>query len=236
MKLPHKFEELNSENLRILTAALEKKVPWQKHIVPEIATAILRCRSGTTTGRRESWLAFLGCDDSGKEMMASEVAKVVFGSEDDFVSIGISRFSSSSGRDDSTEEVASGNKRAREEHGGGVYDRFYEAVRDNPRRVFYIEDVDQIYFGCVKGFERAMRDGGVTVEGEFLSLKDAIVVFSCAAAPSPPVDHSKREKDEEEEEQRGPLDLNVATEDGSGIQILDSVDMQVIFQNRIQVL
>ncbi|KAG6437532.1 hypothetical protein SASPL_102451 [Salvia splendens] len=232
MKLLHKFEELNSENLRILTAALEKKVQWQKHIVPEIATAILRCRSGTTKkgeGRKESWLAFLGGDDNGKELMAKEIAKVVFGSEDDFVALGISRFSSpASKRDDSTtEEVGSGEKRGRDEHGGSVYDRFAEAVGDNPRRVLCVEDVDEMDYGSVKGFERAMRDGGVLVEGEFLPLKDAIVVFSCAAAA-----HStpgERERDEEQE-QRGALDLNIATEDG---RIMDSVDMQVVFTIQI---
>ncbi|KAL1549678.1 protein SMAX1-LIKE 3-like [Salvia divinorum] len=220
MKLPHKFDELNSENLRILTAALEEKVQWQKHIVPEIATAILRCRSGTTRRRRDSWLAFLGSDDNGKALMAKGAAKVVFGSEDDLVVIGLSRW-----RDDSAEEVASGSKRARDEHGGEVYNRFAEAVRDNPRRLFYVEDVDQMDYGCVKRFERAMRDGGVSM---CLPLEDAIVVFSCAA------ERDEEEEEEEEEEHCVSLDLNVATEERSRFRILDSVDMQVMFG--IQVL
>ncbi|XP_057778671.1 protein SMAX1-LIKE 3-like [Salvia miltiorrhiza] len=237
MKLPHKFEELNSENLRILTAALENRVPQQKHIVPEIAKSILRCRSRTTAARRESWLAFLGGDDNGKEMMAKEIAGVVFGSADtDFVAIGVSRFSSTPSRRDEEEVASGGNKRARDEQGGGVYDRFAEAVRDNPRRLFYVEDADQIDYGGVRGFERAMRDGSVSIGGEIFPLKDAIVIFTCAAEH---VDDGKREKDgdeeEEEDEKRGPLDLNVATEDdGSGnIQILDSVDMQVVFRNQV---
>ncbi|KAG6430301.1 hypothetical protein SASPL_108365 [Salvia splendens] len=217
MKLPHGFNELNSENLRILTAALEEKVQWQKHIAPDIATAILRCRSRR---RRDSWLAFLGGDDNGKELMAKEVAKVVFGSEHDFVAIGLSRW-----RDNSTEEVASGSKRARDERGGAVYDRFAEAVRDNPRRLFYVEDVDQMDYDGVKRFERAMRNGGVSIGDECFPLKDGIVVFSYCA-----VDNGESE----EEEHCVSLDLNVATEEGSGIRILDSVDMQVIFG--IQVL
>ncbi|XP_042017180.1 protein SMAX1-LIKE 3-like [Salvia splendens] len=228
MKPLHKFDELNSENHRILTAALEKKVQWQKHIVPEIATAILRCRSGTTKkgeGRRESWLAFIGGDDNGKELMAKEIAKVVFGSEDDFLALGISRFSSK--RDESTtEEVASGEKRGRDEQGGSVYDRFAEAVGDNPRRVLYVEDVDEMDYGSVKGFERAIRDGGVLVEDEFLPLKDAIVVFSLAAAAAAHSTPGEREKGEEQK-QCGALDLNIATEDGR--RIVDSVDMQVVF-------
>ncbi|KAG6427254.1 hypothetical protein SASPL_111496 [Salvia splendens] len=209
--------QLNSENLRILTAALEEKVQWQKHIAPDIATAILRCRSRRG---RDSWLAFLGGDDNGKVLMAKEVAKVVFGSEHDFVTIGLSRW-----RDNSAEEVASGRKRARNEHGGEIYDRFAEAVRDNPRRLFYVEDVDQMDYGGVKRFERAMRNGGVSIGDECLPLKDVIVVFSCSA-----VDNGERE----EEEHCVSLDLNVATEEGSGIRIMDSVDMKVIFG--IQVL
>ncbi|KAH6802424.1 hypothetical protein C2S51_033870 [Perilla frutescens var. frutescens] len=231
---------MNSDSLAILTAALEKKVPWQKHIVPQIATPILKSRSGSI--RRESWLFFLGPDQNGKEIMAKELAKLVFGSHDDFVAIGNSRFASSTrDRDNSTEEkeeeeevVSVRKKRARNEHGGSVYDRFLEAVRDNPSRVFYVEDVDEFDRGCVRGFERAMKEGSVSSVGdggEALLLKDAIVIFSC--------DHGQQ-KNHDDQNQCGSLDLNVATinEDGnsslSGIPILDSVHMQVVF--RIQVL
>lgn len=223
MKLfpPHNLDELNPDNLDILTAALENKVPWQKHIIPQVATTILKCRSGSGT-RRESWLLFSGSDHKGKEIMAKEVAKIVFGCDEEFVGIGISNFSG-----DSTEEVVSNKKRGRDEHGWSVYNRFSEAVRDNPSRVFFIEDVDHLDRRCLKEFERAMGNGGVSgsSDGEALPLKDAIVIFSCES-----VEHGKSGKDEDDEEKQcGPLDLNIATED-RGVGMLDSVDMQVEFR------
>lgn len=64
-----RFKELNSENFKRLCNALEKKVPWQKNVVGDIASAVLQCRSGM--GRRkgkmghgdfkeETWLLFQG--------------------------------------------------------------------------------------------------------------------------------------------------------------------------------
>lgn len=186
--------------------------------------------------RRESWFSFLGPDRHGKEMMAREIANVVFGSDcDDFVAVGISNFSSEK-VETSTEEVASRRKRGRNEGGGSVYDRFLEAVRDNPRRLFFVEDVEEIDRGCLKKLEGAMRDGGVLVEGEFLALKDAIVVLCSESrtASDNGVREKDREEEKEEEEERGALDLNVVMEEGdsesNGIQILDSVDMQVVFR------
>lgn len=45
------FKELNSENLRILCDEMEKNVPWQKGIIPDIATTVLQCRSGMSQRR-----------------------------------------------------------------------------------------------------------------------------------------------------------------------------------------
>lgn len=64
-----RFKELNSENFKRLCNALEKKVPWQKNVAGDIASAVLQCRSGM--GRRklkmgngdfkeETWLLFQG--------------------------------------------------------------------------------------------------------------------------------------------------------------------------------
>ncbi|KAK0585951.1 hypothetical protein LWI29_036839 [Acer saccharum] len=41
-----RFKVFNDENLKILSDALERKVPWQTEIIPEIAKTILQCRSG----------------------------------------------------------------------------------------------------------------------------------------------------------------------------------------------
>uniref|UniRef100_A0A2N9FKJ0 Uncharacterized protein n=1 Tax=Fagus sylvatica TaxID=28930 RepID=A0A2N9FKJ0_FAGSY len=84
----HMFRDLNAENLKILCDALEKKASWQKDIISEIATTILQCRSGMSKrkgnqkdreNKEETWLFFLGVDNDGKEKIARELAKLVFG-------------------------------------------------------------------------------------------------------------------------------------------------------------
>ncbi|KAK4430726.1 protein SMAX1-LIKE 3 [Sesamum alatum] len=260
MEFSHKYKELSSENLNILCNALEKKVPWQKDIIPEIVSTILRCRSGLmmrskshnkNENREESWLFFLGVDHDGKETIARELAKNVFGSYDDFIAIGTSSFSSST-RADSNEEVIS-NKRARNEHGGSLYDRFSDAVRGNPSRVFYVEDVDQLDYRSLRQLKSAIKDGNITLaDGEVVLMRDAIVVFSCEnfssesrSACSPPIGEKGYEKQEEKSDQQKEcaiLDLNIATEDGndeldhnsdSETGILELVDKKVVFKIKV---
>uniref|UniRef100_A0A5B7AAU6 Clp R domain-containing protein n=1 Tax=Davidia involucrata TaxID=16924 RepID=A0A5B7AAU6_DAVIN len=259
MEFLHRFKELNSENLKILCNELEKKVPWQRDIIPEIASTILQCRSGMM-GRKsklshkedkeETWLFFLGVDVEGKEKTARELAKLVFGSQSNFVTIGLSSFSST--RADSTEEVS--NKRARDELGSSYLERFAEAVQDNPSRVFFMEDIEQVDYCSQKGIKKAIESGRITLPSgdQTVPLKDAIVIFSCESfssmsrACSPPIrqkcsDNKEKDDEDESEEKRTcvSLDLNLATEDDNGdehsvSEIVESVDRQIIF--RIQVL
>ncbi|EPS70450.1 hypothetical protein M569_04308, partial [Genlisea aurea] len=134
-------EYTETNNFNNLCTALEKKVPWQREIIPDVVSGILRCRSGVKPNRRmESWLLFLGPDSNGKETIGRELAETIFDSHDSFVSIGISSFSNT--RDGSMEEVS--NKRTRNEHGASVFERFLDAVGDNPSRLFYLEDFDLV--------------------------------------------------------------------------------------------
>ncbi|XP_060185794.1 protein SMAX1-LIKE 3-like [Lycium barbarum] len=251
-----RFKEFNSDNMKVLCKALEKKVPWQKDIIPEIVSTILECRSK----KKESWLFFLGADSEGKEKMSRELAKIAFGSEDSFVSIGLSSFSSS--RADSTDhqEVIS-NKRSRNEHGRSYLERFADAVQENPSKVFFMEDIDQVGSFCQKGIKKAIETGSLTLsDGDLVSFKDAIIIFSSesfssvsrACSPHHVTkkcdDQDFKEKNQEKigDEISAPssiLDLNVATEEANGdenlmvsqdIGIWEAVDKQVIF--KIQVL
>ncbi|KAK6135935.1 hypothetical protein DH2020_030318 [Rehmannia glutinosa] len=205
MEISRGFDELNSDNMNILCNALEKKVPWQGCIIPEIVSTILKCRSGMKTkdinvNRQESWLVFLGDDCDGKESIARELAKAVFGSYDNFTEIGISSFSDYYSSDQ--EEIS--KKRARIECGGNIYDRFVDDVRCNPSRVFYVDDADQLDYGSVKGFRRAMKDGNVAVcDGDQLVfMKDAIVIFSCENFKSCGENGKEEENSDELREQK----------------------------------
>ncbi|KAH0673489.1 hypothetical protein KY284_024576 [Solanum tuberosum] len=133
-KCTHSSTFLNSSsNVKIICKALEEKVPWQKDIIHDIVSTILECRHK----KEETCLLFLGVDSHGKEKISKELAKIIFGSQDCFISIGLSTFSSS------TDQQVN-NKRSRDGQGRSYLERFTNAIQENPRRVFFMEDMDQV--------------------------------------------------------------------------------------------
>ncbi|KAL5212930.1 hypothetical protein ABZP36_023777 [Zizania latifolia] len=199
-----KFKELSAENLKLLCGALEREVPWQKEIMPEIASTVLRCRSGMAkrlrgddaskpvNSKEDTWLLFLGGDMDGKVRVAKELASLVFGSPKSFVSIAGSESYSSTARSESTEKLH-WSKRARPETSGRDHlERLYDAVRDNPRRVILMEHVDQADRRCQHGIMEAVESGVVRSRdgGEEAVIGDAIVVLSCESFDSRSTAHS----------------------------------------------
>ncbi|KAL2323022.1 hypothetical protein Fmac_027401 [Flemingia macrophylla] len=261
MEVDHvsKFKELSSENLRALCNALEKKVPWQKDIIPAIATTVLQCRSGkvrrkgkvrNSDAKEETWLFFQGVDVEAKEKIARELARLVFGSHNDVVSISLSCFATT--RADSTEDC-SRNKRSREEASCSYIERFAEAVSNNPHRVFLVEDIEQADYCSQLGFKRAIGRGRVAdSNGEEVSLCDAIIILSCESfssrsrACSPSVKQKSLTEEEKNDdnvaalEETSPcvsLDLNISIDDEDEVDdrsvdeigLLESVDRNIIF-------
>ncbi|XP_044460884.1 protein SMAX1-LIKE 3-like [Mangifera indica] len=249
----NRFKALNDENLKILCDALERKVPWQKEIVQEIATTILQCRSKQNNskeccrdGKEETWLLFSGADSQAKERLSREIAKIVFGSQNNFTSIGLSNFSTSRTQ----------NKRARDEMGCTYLERFGLALNENPHRVFFMEDIEQVDNFSQKGLKQAIETGNITLPGgEIFPLKDSIIVFSCDSlkimSPFPKASSSpsKKPKDDHYEDSENnnlkeksstvSLDLNIAinVEDQDHndevcdiVSLLESLDRQIIFK------
>jgi len=213
-----RFKELSAENLKVLCSALEKEVPWQAEIVPEIASTVLRCRSGMVRRRdadasssrqacakEDTWMLFHGGDAEGKARVAMELAHLVFGSRKSFVSISGTTASSPARSGDSSEEQ---RKRPRwtEVSNHGCHESLYEAVRDNPHRVILVEDVEQGGWRCQRDILEAIQSGLVRSHagGDEAALGDAIVVLSCqsfdawSTTSSPPT--TKKAKAESEEE------------------------------------
>ncbi|KAK4432615.1 protein SMAX1-LIKE 3 [Sesamum alatum] len=241
-----KFKEFNAENLNILCNALEKKVPRQREIIPEIAGTILQSRSRmlrrkdqTDHVKEETWLFFLGPDPEAKEQISRELAKIVFGSDSNFVSISLRSF------------VSSRNKRGRDEERCMSYiERFAQAVSFNPHRVFLMEDLEQADYCSQMGIKRAIERGRIrNASGEEVGFCDAIVILSCeslrcrSTASSPNSSkHNKTENagagaGEEETGHCGSLDLNVSFDDGTvedrpvdDLGILENVDRRVVFK------
>lgn len=232
------FNELNPENLRLLCDEMEKDVPWQKEIIPEIATMVLQCRSKK---EQTCCLGFLGEDSRGKEKIARTLAKLIFGSQrTSFVSIGLSSYLSS-------EDAGSKRqKRTRDDYGSGsgYVQRFGEAMNENPRRVFFLEDMEEVDRCSQKGIKRAVEDGKITLPcGQTVPLKDSIVIFSCdgfAASSGSRASSPKRSSSTSQKEQVS-LDLNIAVrhedhgaddEDSDSVYVgvLESVDRKFVFK------
>ncbi|KFK34496.1 hypothetical protein AALP_AA5G153100 [Arabis alpina] len=245
-----RFKEMNEENLATLCDALESKVPWQKDIISEIVKAVLKCRSGSSTRKingtddvkEETWMFFQGLDVEAKEKIARELAKLIFGSQDSFVSICLSSFSSK--RSNSTEDLR--NKRSRDEQNWSYIERFSEAVSFDPNRVFLVEDIEQADSLSQMGFKKAIERGRVRdSNGEEALLKDAIVILSCerfssrSRACSPPVQKSDGSDQSEEKNVATcvALDLNLSLDDEvckeeacDEIGLLEAVDARFHFK------
>lgn len=235
-----RFKEMNAENLGTLCEALSSKAPSQKHVIPEIAKAILKCRSESSprnlSGRdrkEETWLCFQGVDMEAKEKIGRELAKLVFGSENSFVSISLSSFSSSS-----MEGLS--NKRRRDEDSWSYTQRLFEAVSCNPHRVFFVEDIEEADYLCKMGLKKAIERGRVqSVSGEEALLKDAIVILSCERFSSRSRACSPQEDETKMKSPCLSLDLNLSLDhdddddDNDGhcrdIGILDAVDAHILF-------
>ncbi|ESQ45252.1 hypothetical protein EUTSA_v10010129mg [Eutrema salsugineum] len=244
-----RFKEMNDENLATLCDALESKVPWQKDIIVEIAKTVLKCRSGSSTRKingnddikEETWMFFQGLDVEAKEKIARELAKLLFGSQNSFVSICLSSFSSQ--RSESAEDVR--NKRSRDEQSLSYIERFSEAVSLDPNRVFLVEDIEQADYLSQMGFKRAIERGRVrSSSGEEASLEDAIVILSCerfssrSRACSPPVNSAGSDQSEEKNVATCvALDLNLSLDDDvreeescDEIGLLEAVDARFHFK------
>jgi ATP-dependent Clp protease ATP-binding subunit ClpA len=203
--------------------------------------------------KEETWLFFQGVDVEAKEKIAKELARLVFGSNDSFISVSLSSFSST--RADSTEDCR--NKRSRDEQSCSYIERFSEAASNNPRRVFLVEDVEQADYCSQIGFKRAIESGRITnSNGQEVGLSDAIIILSCESfssrsrACSPPI-KQRTDGSYEEEDNAGAgaalmedttpcisLDLNISVDDDNiledqsidDIGLLESVDRRIIFK------
>ncbi|KAG8064445.1 hypothetical protein GUJ93_ZPchr0004g38250 [Zizania palustris] len=236
-----RFKELNAENLKILCAALEKEVPWQKEIVPEVASAVLQCRSGiakrldksrSKEAKEETWMFFLGGDADGKERVARELASLVFGSRKNFLSI---KFNASSPSvSGSSEEHRSKRPRTTSAASERYLERLYDAVSENPHRVIVMEDVEQADHRWQADITEAIDRGTIRSQtGDEVGLGDAIIILSCESfndarsrACSPFSKQMKASKEEDKEDTSG-HDHIIEIEAGPASSCFDlNVDME----------
>ncbi|XP_047050975.1 protein SMAX1-LIKE 3-like [Lolium rigidum] len=234
--LQQKFIELTSENLKILCDALERCVPWRKDIAPAIAATVLRCRSGMMRPASSmAWLLFRGNDVNGKRAMAQELAKLVFGSYSEFTLINSADTSSNAG------DRALKRRRSPDVGNGYVGIRLFEALIEEPHRVVFIDNIDQIDHESEIAIKNVIATGRVMgCNGAGIaSLEDAIVVLSSEvseprsfASASPltkrrrigGLDPGEGAAERQVESHRFAFDLNAPMEDAEEQEEVNSVD------------
>ena len=212
------------KDLKLISDSLSKTIPnCPKHKADEISSTILKKKKKNNNKhfQEESCcccLSFVGNDhDEAKEKTAREIAKIIFGSQSKMICMGLSNFK------EGTDGEKSMKKRGRNEMGWNYLERFAEAVNENPHRVFFIEDIEQIDYCSLKGLKEAIEKGRVKLsDGEFCSLKDAIIIINSQKQIA-----VKQEQPEEDQDQKATfvsLDLNIAIQDTNGDQkILRSI-------------
>lgn len=224
-------EEDYLKDFKLISDSLSKTIPnCPKHKADEISATILKNKKKTKhfhDDHQESCcLSFIGNDDQNqaKEKTARELAKLLFGSQSKFIPIGMTNFK----QQIDEEKSKSCKKRGRDEMGWNYLERFAEAVNENPHRVFFMEDIEQIDYCSLKGLKEAIQKGRVKLsDGEFCPLKDAIIIFNAQK-------QIVKQEQQEENSRFVSLDLNIAIEDANGDRIIRSimeecVDAKILF-------
>ena len=222
-------EEEEERRSKLLTNSLMKTIPnCSKDKANELSSIILHCRSLRRSKKQESCsLLFIGNEEQrqAKERTARELAKIMFGSQTKFISIGLSSYKQEI---DEHYEQKNIKKRGRNELGCNYLQRFGEEINENPHRVFFMEDIEEIDYCSSKGLKEAIERGRVKLSNEEIcSLKDAIIIINAQR-------QSVKQKHEEHEEQRRfvSLDLNIAIQEGNGDRIrsiMECVDGKILF-------
>lgn len=193
-----KFKELNAENWKILSDALEKKLPWQQETVAEIASTVLRSRSGmirrkgkpfvSNFAKKETtWLLFEGEDVEGKRRIAEELASLIFCSQSNFASIGLNNSRL-------VDDVHSPcKKRPRVEVNESCLERLFQSINENPHRIILIEeDIEQLDHQTQISLKDAMEGGKLRSHcGAQVSLSDAIIILTSRKGFKDKSEHEK---------------------------------------------
>ncbi|KAF8641887.1 hypothetical protein HU200_067594 [Digitaria exilis] len=258
-----RFMELTAENLKILCNTLENRAPRHKDVVAGIASVVLKCRSGMKRRMRwcqerpsaVTWLLFHGGDSDAKKAVSQELARLVFGSYSKFTSISLADFTQV--HSDSSSSLFTMKRQRSPDTGYGYFQRFCEAILENPHRVIMIDGIEQLeYDSEISIIRNAITNGRIRgCNGEEISLEDAIIILSCETLnsrsdPSSPrlkqraIGNGGKEGNNGMNIENGMepsgfiLDLNACAEDGeededsvyNNVRIVNIVDGAFFFQ------
>lgn len=152
-----------SRDYKSIRKALTEKVGWQEDAIHAISQAITRCKVGYgrhrgSTARGDIWLNFIGPDKVGKKRIASVLAEIIFGSQENLVSVDLS-FHGGVSPSNSVFECQELNDYDLKFRGKTIVDYIAMELSKKPHSVVLLENVDKADFLALTSLSQAVRTG-----------------------------------------------------------------------------
>lgn len=155
-------ERLDPGDSKAISKFLAEKVGWQNEAIYMISQALCRCRTGNTKHRRSNsrgdiWLSLLGPDRVGKKKIASALAEMIFGSQENLISVDLisEDYDSQSNRIIGGQESNDCEVKFRRT----VVDFIAGELGRKPNSVVFLENVDKADLLTQTSLSRAIRTG-----------------------------------------------------------------------------
>ncbi|OMO90417.1 ATPase, AAA-2 [Corchorus olitorius] len=178
-------EQFDQGDYKSIRKVLAEKVGWQDEAVNSVSQAIsqLRSRYGSHRGvncKGDIWLTFLGPDRVGKRRIASALAEVLFGSQENLISVDLSSVDKVS-QSNSIFECQELNGYDVKFRGKTVADFIAEELRKKPHSVIFLENVDKADYYMQHGLEQAIRTGKFPdSHGREVSINNTVFITTSA--------------------------------------------------------
>ncbi|EOY33704.1 Double Clp-N motif-containing P-loop nucleoside triphosphate hydrolases superfamily protein, putative [Theobroma cacao] len=176
-------EHFDQGGYKSIRKVLSEKVGWQDEAVNSVSQAVshLRSRYGSRSGinpKGDIWLTFLGPDRVGKRRIALALAEVLFGSQENLISVDLSMQDKGS-HSNSIFECQELNGYDVKFRGKTVSDFIAEELRKKPHSVIFLENVHKADYYVQRSLDQAIRTGKFPdSHGREISLNNTVLIMS----------------------------------------------------------
>ncbi|KAJ9145954.1 hypothetical protein P3X46_028279 [Hevea brasiliensis] len=177
----------DSRDYKSIRKALIEKVGWQEDAICSISQAITRCKAGYgrrrgSTARGDIWLSFIGPDKVGKKRIASTLAEIIFGSQENLVSVDLS-FHGGVRPSNSVFECQEFNDYDVKFRGKTIVDYIAMELSKKPHSVVFLENVEKADCLAQTSLSQAVRTGKFPdSHGREISINNMIFVTTSTIA------------------------------------------------------
>jgi ATP-dependent Clp protease ATP-binding subunit ClpC len=170
------LEEAESRKLLVIEEELHKAVIGQDDAVRRVASAVRRSRAGISNPRRPlGSFIFLGPTGVGKTLLAKQLARYLFGSEDSLVRIDMSDYME---KHNVSRLVGAPPGYIGYEEGGFLTER----IRRNPYRVVLFDEIEKAHRDVFNLLLQVMEEGELRDNlGHVVNFRNTVIIMSSNA-------------------------------------------------------